>query len=484
MNKGHLDKGRAQEERNGFKPLAFLRMVSLFMSFLLLLSLLFQIPLLIVLPAAFAADDLEKKAQAAKERLRRYEQELRRTKARERGVAHNVAILAEERSRLNKLLIVTAQRIKDGEGALTAIEQRLSELSVQEDLIRGSLSLRHNKIATLLASMQRIGRQPPPVIITQRRDALKMVRSAMLLRSLYPQLKSSADELAGKLTELVRVLDSVRSERNRARMQNAMLSANRLSIKRLLAEKKARLAARKSQLASLRNVARLHNRNVSSLGDLIARLNKEIAKKSRLGQYEKKLAAGKGGHKDKKLAFVNPGRIEPAVPFYRTRGVLPLPVSGERVRSFGQVDRFGSRSKGIVIKTRSGAQVTAPSDGWVVYAGPFRSYGQLLILNAGGGYHVLLAGMKNINVTLGQFVLAGEPVAVMGEGRARVTRVANAGGTLSGRGVRSGIAAIGQHETGENNGPSLYIEFRKKGRPINPDPWWNTRHGKIGKGKV
>ena len=94
-------------------------------------------------------------------------------------------------------------------------------------------------------------------------------------------------------------------------------------------------------------------------------------------------------------------------------------------------------------------QVTAPADGWVVFAGPFRSYGQLLILNAGGGYHVLLAGMERISVDLGQFVLAGEPVAVMGNG--------------------SRIAAI--LATGSSQ-PVLYIEFRKDGTPIDPGPWW------------
>ena len=87
-----------------------------------------------------------------------------------------------------------------------------------------------------------------------------------------------------------------------------------------------------------------------------------------------------------------------------------------RIRDFGAADGLGGTEKGLSIATRAGAQVTAPCDGWVVYAGPFRNYGQLLILNAGGGYHVLLAGMERISVDLGQFVLTGEPVAVMGGG--------------------------------------------------------------------
>ena len=110
--------------------------------------------------------------------------------------------------------------------------------------------------------------------------------------------------------------------------------------------------------------------------------------------------------------------------------------------------------KGVSIATRAGAQVTAPADGWVVYAGPFRSYGQLLILNAGGGYHVVLAGMDRISVDLGQFVLTGEPVAVMGNG--------------------SQIAAI--LATGSSQ-PVLYVEFRKDGTPVDPGPWWAAGEG-------
>jgi septal ring factor EnvC (AmiA/AmiB activator) len=104
----------------------------------------------------------------------------------------------------------------------------------------------------------------------------------------------------------------------------------------------------------------------------------------------------------------------------------------------------------VSISTHSGAIVTSPCDGWVVYAGPFRSYGQLLILNAGGGYHVLLAGMKKLSVALGQFVLTGEPVAEMGDGGSRLAAATNAG-------VKQ---------------PVLYVEFRKDGTAVDPGPWW------------
>src|SRR4030095_5218607 len=126
--------------------------------------------------------------------------------------------------------------------------------------------------------------------------------------------------------------------------------------------------------------------------------------------------------------------------FPSARGQLPLPVNGVRIKEFGAPDSLGGTERGIAIATRAGSQVTAPCDGWVVYPAPFRNYGQVLILNAGGGYHVVLAGMERISVNVGQFVLTGEPVAVM------------AGGSQS-------PAASGTSQ------PVLYVEFRKDGTP-------------------
>jgi septal ring factor EnvC (AmiA/AmiB activator) len=141
------------------------------------------------------------------------------------------------------------------------------------------------------------------------------------------------------------------------------------------------------------------------------------------------------------------------MPFSQLKGELPLPVAGRFTRRFGRDDGNGGVMLGDTLATQSGAIVTAPSDGSVLYAGPFRSYGQLLILDAGDGYHVVLAGLSRISVTLGQSVLAGEPVATMGEAR---------------------VAGAAAFEAG-NAGPELYVEFRKDGKPVDPSPWWSER---------
>ena len=136
--------------------------------------------------------------------------------------------------------------------------------------------------------------------------------------------------------------------------------------------------------------------------------------------------------------------------FADAKGLLPLPSSGQIVRNFGVDDGLGGQTLGISMATRPGGQVSSPADGWVVYAGPFRSYGQLLIINAGDGYHVLLAGMDEIDVQLGQFVLAGEPVATMASPKLASADPADIVSTQ----------------------PVLYIEFRKDGSSIDPAPWW------------
>jgi septal ring factor EnvC (AmiA/AmiB activator) len=206
----------------------------------------------------------------------------------------------------------------------------------------------------------------------------------------------------------------------------------------LVEERQKRQTEAERALDAERKRAGVLARQAHDLKELIARLEQEAAAHAAPSPSEP------GPVPPREVA-----RLGPAVAFASAKGTLRLPVSGVRIRQFGGPDGLGGVQKGLSVATRIGAQVTAPSDAWVVYAGPFRSYGQLLILNAGGGYHVLLAGMDRISVQLGQFVLTGEPVATMG------------GGPKSAAAV-----AIGSGQ------PTLYIEFRKDGSPVDPGPWW------------
>jgi murein hydrolase activator len=192
-------------------------------------------------------------------------------------------------------------------------------------------------------------------------------------------------------------------------------------------------------------------RQVDNIKDLIGKLEAGLDSAKRATRDADRGIANDATHPEL-AALSDPGRLTPAVAFVDMRGHLRLPVNGARIREFGGPDGLGGTQKGLSIAARPGGEITAPCDGWVVYAGRFRSYGQLLILNAGGGYHVLLAGMERISVDLGQFVLTGEPVAVMGSGSQ-------------------------PSSTGTSGQPVLYVEFRKDGAPIDPSPWWATNEG-------
>ena len=353
--------------------------------------------------------------------------------------------IGEDRRKLNQMLISSAASMRTVEDRIVEAEKRLNGLSGNEDTIRRSLGSRRAVIAEVLAALQRLGRRPPPALLVSPEDALQSVRAAILLGAVLPDMKTEVDTLVADLAELVRVRSEIASEREALGRDLAALSQERTRMTVLVQERQRKQADTEKALDAERGKAVQLARQAENLKDLIGKMELEIAAAARAAA-----AAQKPSDPKQSLAALNdPGRLSPAVAFASAKGTLPLPIGGIRIREFGALDGLGGTEKGLSVASRAAAQVTAPCDGWVVYAGPFRSYGQLLILNAGGGYHVLLAGMERISVDLGQFVLTGEPVAVMG------------GGPQSAAAIATGSSQ-----------PVLYIEFRKDGTPVDPSPWW------------
>lgn len=437
--------------------------------------------------------------QDSSRKLDQTRQQLEETQKREKALQSDLSQLAAEREKLNARLMETAALIQKSEAQMTAMEARLGELDAQEKLIRGSLERRHDSIAKLLSALQRMGRNPPPVMVTRREDALQMVRSAMLLAAAFPELRSQALELAGRLSELARIMGDIRTEGENLKTETTRLNDTRLRLAGLMEAKRQSQAERQAELSEVRKAAADIARNVNDLSELIQRLDKVVSDRTGLGDYEREAEKAPPAQQDvakapdavaampkaevkpregevKTVAMVPPkispppavelapqggalaanhGRLKPAIPFHLAKAQLPMPAQGRKVLAFGDKTQYGGQSKGMVVETRHGGQITSPCDGWIVYAGPFRTYGQLLIINAGGGYHVLLAGLSQIDVQLGQFVLAAEPV-----------------GTMSPAPKSTG----GKPPAGA---PVLYVEFRKDGRPIDPDPWWVASHQKV-----
>lgn len=362
--------------------------------------------------------------------------------------------IGADRRKLNQDLIDTATRIRSVEAQVTATEARLKPLDEKDAAIRKSLDGRRAVIGEVLAALQRIGHRPPPALIASPEDALQSVRTAMVLGAVLPEMRHEVEALANDLTTLLNVRKQITAERDKLKEDVASLGNERKRMTALIDERQKQQAEREKALEAERARASELARQVDNLKDLIVKLEQGLDPATR--------AAREAARSDPRPAMVvlhDPGRLAPAAAFASLRGRVPIPVNGIKLTEFGAPDGTGGAEKGVSIATRAGAQVTAPADGWVVYAGPFRSYGQLLILNAGNGYHILLAGMERISVDLGQFVLTGEPVAVMGNS--------------------SHIAAI--LATGSSQ-PVLYIEFRKDGTPVDPGPWWAAGEGEKARG--
>jgi septal ring factor EnvC (AmiA/AmiB activator) len=370
--------------------------------------------------------------------------EQQKADAAQQKLRDEIAALGEDRRKLNQALLDGAAGIRADEDKISATQVRLQQLTDSEAGIRKSLDSRRVVIGEVLAVLQRMGRRPPPAMLVKPEDALESLRAAMLLGAVVPEMRGEVQSLAAQLTDLVHVRTQAASERDALARDRANLSVQQNRMSLLIGERQKRQADAQQQLDAARQHAADLARQATNLKDLIAKLEQAAPPPANDHAARSNLSALK-----------DPGRLEPAIAFASAKGMLPIPVSGVKSRDFGSSDSNGGTEKGISIVTRPGAQVTSPCDGWVVYAAPYRSYGKLLILNAGGGYLVVLAGMEQISVDIGQFVLTGEPVAAMGSG----PQVAS-----------SSVAA----SAGGGSQPALYIEFRKDGTPVDPNPWWVT----------
>src|SRR5882757_331228 len=412
--------------------------------------------------AAQVAASTPQTSAASADAIKQREQELEATRAQQKSASElqqklkaEIAALGQDRSKLNAQLIDIAAQVRGIETRTGDAEARLRPLDSREQQIRGSLDSRRSEIVEVLAALQRAGRRTPPALLVRPEDALQSLRTAILLGSVVPELRGRAEKLAGDLGELVSVRKTITSERDRLAVDRDSLRDDQTRLAALIDERQRKQSAIEKDMEAEGARAIALSQQVDSLQGLIAKMEQDLKSAAQAAATASlRGAPGNLNGKPNVGGLKDSARLSPAIAFASAKGLFALPVNGVKIREFGGSNGSGGVEKGISLSTRAGAQVTTPCDGWVVYAGPFRSYGQLLILNAGGGYHVLIAGMERISVNIGQFVLTGEPVATMG--------------------TTSQVASILATTASQ---PVLYVEFRKDGTPIDPGPWWAANEG-------
>lgn len=400
---------------------------------------------------ASESDALENERDVAADALERLRANLSAAQARQEMLAAELAEIDADVDELTGLLIRTTNQAEGLAERIEVQRGRIEVLEANKQGLEASLQEQRIRIAVLLSAMVRVGREPPPALAVSPDDALKSVRSAILLGVAFPELEAESQALAADLTALA----DARRELDQA-LETLLADAEALAeeearIELVLAERSRLREENQMVLQRERERAELLASEATSLEALLADLETELASvRAAIAESQAAQEAPREDLDDALALLRDTSRIAPAFAFGAGQGLVQRPVRGVDLLNFGQEDRFGIPSQGLHIAARSGARVVAPTDGWVLYAGPFRSYGQVVILDVGDGYRMILAGMEQINVSLGQFVLMGEPMATMGD-----------------RG--SQVLADGSQTAPQ---PVLFVELREDGRPIDSSAWW------------
>ncbi|WP_455480880.1 murein hydrolase activator EnvC family protein [Bartonella sp. B12(2025)] len=379
------------------------------------------------------AEDSVNSIEAAHKALREIHQNISISRERVTFLARQVEGLKKDQRALSDALIKAAKVERVVANDIAEREKKLKKMIEKRVHVHQSLKSRRAEFAEVLAILERMGLNPPPALMVRPEDVLASVRSSVLLGAIILKMQEKTKALTENLKELTNLSNSIATEYAalKIKMQNQAEQRKRLE---LLLDKKAKLRKKsEEELTEQQQKNIVLAKKARSLEELISELDRQS-----------KLSSDVSIQVRKNLQLLEKSNFE------SRKGSLLFPVFGKRVQhahNSSHITRFGE-----MIETESAAVVISPADALVAFAGPFRSYGQLIILNVGNGYHIILIGMSRINVTQGQFVLAGEPLGMMG-----MKFIAN-----------SVALDIGK------TAPMLYIEFRKRGRVVNPTPWWRT----------
>ena len=399
----------------------------------------------------------------------------------QRALADQARTVGDQVQGLRIRAAVAAHKIQKTEAALNEIEDSLTTLQQQDDDYRRRLDRMQDSMAHSVAALIRMERRPAAALLAASGTMLDVARGGRLLAVALPALRADADQIGELLAAVGQVRVRLSQEQKQHIAAMTTLSGRRQELQELLREQaKSERQLRRASAAEGRRLAALAGK-AGDLRNLMQRLKLEERarqEEQRRAAAQAAVPAGNAAAPDagdaaglaqrrrqkfaadmaRALAGAQDGKEAEAgkqdtptsrqrlalapnkVPFSKIRGHLQLPAEGKLVGKFGDSTGFGPHAQGITLQTRKGAQVVVPYGGRVVFAGPFRNYGLILIISHGEGYHTLLAGLSTLQAVVGQALLTGEPVGRMG-----------------GDGKRS-----------------LYIELRRKGVAINPNPWWSN----------
>lgn len=397
---------------------------------------------LAVLVFVAAAAFTEAAAQADPSELQKVEQRLKDQAAEEKRLRKEAEEREKEVSALRHRLIETAYSLQEAERKITALEGSITELEAEKTEAKKALKAESENLSDVLAALQSLELSRPPALLVSPEDANKAARAAMLLSDAAPAVEARAARLRAAITRLADLAAALDRDRAAYEATNKELAARQNVLSDLMAQKeKERDVAAGLAAAAQKKTAQLAAR-ATSLRDVVQRLERLAHSvvpriKPPAPKDESPIAAAPTPPTVKREA---PSAYVAAKRFAEARGALRPPVAGRLTGQYGQLRPEGGKFEGMRFTVRDQAIVTAPFEGRVVFARDWQPIGNLIVLDVGGGYHVLLMGVGAILVEESQHITAGEPVARMAEG-----------------------------------GANLDLEIRKNGEPVNPALWLSRK---------
>ncbi len=406
--------------------------------------------LIFSLIAFLAAEQYANAAPAANvsvSEVAKMEAEAKRVSKEQQAMEQKANKLKEELKNVNKKMIAAAKKIQNGEDEILKKQEELAVLQKHLNESEEKFNSENDMLIETLAALQNLALRPSEAVLVQPLSPVEVMRSSILLRGSVHSLESRASSIRQSIEDISNQKAQIALRLQDLEKDNKKLAMQQEGMKKLSQQKSTMYSQISSQSEEAKKKADMLASQAHNLRDLLEKLEKQkeiarrqMAEKARLAREQ---AAAKLHEESHGLEAINEYESssqtleQPAAGFSKAKGRLSRPARGPLVTAFHSELSKGVYSNGIDIKTAAKAQVIAPYDGTVIYAGPFKNFANLVIIDHGEGYTSLLSGLGETDTEVGQTLLAGEPVGTMPA----------------------------------DAGSKLHIEIRKNNHPVNPNEW-------------
>ncbi len=358
-------------------------------------------------PAADAAQARRQMAQA------RREGEIARQRADKLEAKARVAGAQVEKTA--QAAAAVAARIQQNEADIAARQARIALISAERERLRADLARRQAPLIRLTGSLQRLSRRPPLFALLRPGSVRDLVYMRAVLDSVMPEVEARTADLRADIAR-ARTLEADAREAN-ADLQAAQDDLGKRRTELAVLESRQRLASRAAS-----GLAAREQDHALALGEQARDLSDLIDTMGAQGRLRAQLASLPGPV----MKPADPTRTQAVTaadftPPPQGLGNYVLPVAGRVVTGFGEALPGQPGASGLTLETGAQAQVVAPADGRVAYAGVYRGFGQIVIVEHAGGWTSLVTGLARLDVAVGDRLVAGSPLGVAGAGHPQVT---------------------------------------------------------------